>query len=130
MAHLCRPSPIISSQLYIVKALLLRDPIVILHPFRHLLPAVHQRDKHILQPVAIPESSGHIPSNATSATAATKLPAKAAAAFPASAAAASAAAVQLPAGLPTAASWLPTAEHLPAAAATAATDGLSGEDLL
>lgn len=100
-------------------AVLLHDPIVILPPFRHLLPAVHQRDKHILQPVAIPESPGNIPSNPTSTTtaAAAKLPAKAAAAVPAAASASAAAAVQLPAGLPTAASWLPTAEHLPAAAA-------------
>ena len=102
-------------------ALLLPDPIVILPPFRHLLPAVHQRDKHILQPLAIPESPGNIPSDATSTTtaAATKLPAEATAAVPA-AASASAAAVQLPAGLQTAASWLPTAEHLPAAAAVPA----------
>ena len=100
--------------------LLLPDPIVILPPFRHLLPAVHQRDKHILQPLAIPESPGNIPSDATfTTTAATKLPAEATAAVPA-AASASAAAVQLPAGLPTAASWLPTAEHLPAAAAVPA----------
>ena len=99
-------------------ALLLREPIVILPPFRHLLPAVHQRDKHILQPLAIPESPRHIPSNATSSTTAaaatTKLPAEAAAAVSASAA------FQLPAGFPTAASWLPTADHLPAAAAATA----------
>ena len=116
------PAPLFPASypsLNLYTALLLPDPIVILPPFRHLLPAVHQRDKHILQPLAIPESPGNIPSDATSTTtaAATKLPAEATAAVPA-AASASAAAVQLPAGLPTAASWLPAAEHLPAAAAT------------
>ena len=116
------PAPLFPASypsLNLYTALLLPDPIVILPPFRHLLPAVHQRDKHILQPLAIPESPGNIPSDATSTTtaAATKLPAEATAALPA-AASASAAAFQLPAGLPAAASWLPTAEHLPAAAAT------------
>ena len=99
----------------------MQGPIVILPLFRHVLPAVHQRDQHVLQPLPIPESLGHIPANTTSTTAtATKLPAAATAAVPASTAATAAAAVQLPAGLPTAASWLPAAEHLPAAAAAAA----------
>ena len=112
-----RLDSIISSQLCIViqphTPLLLQGPIVILPLFRHVLPAVHQRDQHVLQPVPVPESSGHVPANATSTTA-TNVPAEAAAAVPT---AAVPAAVQLPAGLQAAASWLPAAKHVPAAAA-------------
>ena len=121
-----RLDSIISSQLCIViqphTPLLLQGPIVILPLFRHVLPAVHQRDQHVLQPVPVPESSGHVPANTTSTTA-TNVPAEAAAAVPT--AAAVPAAVQLPAGLQAAASWLPAAKHVPAAAAVPAASSAS-----